>query len=212
METKNNLRKIRIIMTVIGITLAAISVGLQKVSGLGVDPFSVLTFGFAKALDMNYPTVNILVCAVLAIVALVFDRKLLGIATIVNLIFSGFVTDGTTKVVKWIAGEELSMTIRVVLLLMVVITISIAAALYYSAELGVSPYDAQALTIADKTRIPFRAARIGTDVICCGVGFALGGDLGLATILYAFCMGPIIQFCREHFTDKMAAGEFFKKN
>lgn len=199
-------------MTVIGITLAAISVGLQKVSGLGVDPFSVLTFGVADALNMNYPTVNILVCAVLAIVALVLDRKLLGIATIVNLLFSGFVTDGTTKVVKWIAGEELSMTVRVVLLLMVVVTISIAAALYYSAELGVSPYDAQALTIADKTRIPFRAARIGTDVICCGVGFALGGDLGLATVLYAFCMGPIIQFFREHFTDKMAAGEFFKKN
>ena len=30
-------------------------------------------------------------------------------------------------------------------------------------------------------------------------------------IMGTFCMGPFIQFCREHFTDKMAAGELFGK-
>ena len=108
-------------------------------------------------------------------------------------------------------GEHPSMAVRVILLLIVVLLISFSSALYYSSELGVSPYDAQALTLAEKTKFPFRAVRIGTDVVCCTVGFALGGDLGLATLVYAFCMGPFIQFCREHFTDKMAAGEMFDK-
>ena len=110
-----------------------------------------------------------------------------------------------------LVGEHPSMAVRVILLLIVVLLISISSALYYSSELGVSPYDAQALTLAEKTKFPFRAVRIGTDVVCCTVGFALGGDLGLATLVYAFCMGPFIQFCREHFTDKMAAGEMFRK-
>ena len=152
-----------------------------------------------------------MVCAVLLIIAFVFNRKLLGIATVVNLFFSGFVTDATRKTVVKMVGEHPSMAVRVILLLIVVLLISISSALYYSSELGVSPYDAQALTLAEKTKFPFRAVRIGTDVVCCTVGFALGGDLGLATLVYAFCMGPFIQFCREHFTDKMAAGEMFHK-
>ena len=208
MGTKKNNLGVRIAMAVIGIALTAASVGLQKISGLGVDPFSVIIFGFSNAFHATYQTVYIVVCAVLLIIAFIFNRKLLGIATVVNLFFSGFVTDATRKAV---VKEHPSMAMRVILLLIVVILISISSALYYSSELGVSPYDAQALTITEKTKFPFRAVRISTDVVCCAVGFALGGDLGLATLVYAFCMGPFIQFCREHFTDKMAAGEMFHK-
>lgn len=210
MGTKKNNLGVRIAMAVIGIALTAVSVGLQKISGLGVDPFSVIIFGFSNAFHATYQTVYIVVCAVLLSIAFIFNRKLLGIATVVNLFFSGFVTDATRKAVVKVVGEHPSMAVRVILLLIVVLLISISSALYYSSELGVSPYDAQALTIAEKTKFPFRAVRIGTDV-CCAVGFALGGDLGLATLVYAFCMGPFIQFCREHFTDKMAAGEMFDK-
>ena len=176
-----------------------------------MDPFSVIIFGFSNAFHATYQTVYIVVCAVLLSIAFIFNRKLLGIATVVNLFFSGFVTDATRKAVVKVVGEHPSMAVRVILLLIVVLLISISSALYYSSELGVSPYDAQALTIAEKTKFPFRAVRIGTDVVCCAVGFALGGDLGLATLVYAFCMGPFIQFCREHLTDKMAAGELFHK-
>ena len=39
MGTKKNNLGVRIAMAVIGIALTAASVGLQKISGLGVDPF-----------------------------------------------------------------------------------------------------------------------------------------------------------------------------
>ena len=44
MGTKKNNLGVRIAMAVIGIALTAVSVGLQKISGLGVDPFSVIIF------------------------------------------------------------------------------------------------------------------------------------------------------------------------
>ena len=137
-------------MAVIGIALTAVSVGLQKISGLGVDPFSVIIFGFSNAFHATYQTVYIVVCAVLLSIAFIFNRKLLGIATVVNLFFSGFVTDATRKAVVKVVGEHPSMAVRVILLLIVVLLISISSALYYSSELGVSPYDAQALTLAEK--------------------------------------------------------------
>ena len=212
MGTKKNNLGVRIAMAVIGIALTAASVGLQKISGLGVDPFSVIIFGFSNAFHATYQTVYIVVCAVLLIIAFIFNRKLLGIATVVNLFFSGFVTDATRKAVVKMVGEHPSMAVRVNFTVDCCDTDFISSALYYSSELGVSPYDAQALTITEKTKFPFRAVRISTDVVMlCGRTFALGGDLGLATLVYAFCMGPFIQFCREHFTDKMAAGEMFHK-
>ena len=57
MGTKKNNLGVRIAMAVIGIALTAVSVGLQKISGLGVDPFSVIIFGFSNAFHATYQTV-----------------------------------------------------------------------------------------------------------------------------------------------------------
>ena len=76
MGTKKNNLGVRIAMAVIGIALTAVSVGLQKISGLGVDPFSVIIFGFSNAFHATYQTVYIVVCAVLLIIAFVFNRLL----------------------------------------------------------------------------------------------------------------------------------------
>ena len=121
MGTKKNNLGVRIAMAVIGIALTAVSVGLQKISGLGVDPFSVIIFGFSNAFHATYQTVYIVVCAVLLSIAFIFNRKLLGIATVVNLFFSGFVTDATRKAVVKVVGEHPSMAVRVILLLIVVL-------------------------------------------------------------------------------------------
>ena len=114
MGTKKNNLGVRIAMAVIGIALTAVSVGLQKISGLGVDPFSVIIFGFSNAFHATYQTVYIVVCAVLLSIAFIFNRKLLGIATVVNLFFSGFVTDATRKAVVKVVGEHPSMAVRVI--------------------------------------------------------------------------------------------------
>lgn len=76
MGTKKNNLGVRIAMAVIGIALTAVSVGLQKISGLGVDPFSVIIFGFSNAFHATYQTVYIVVCAVLLSIAFIFVCKI----------------------------------------------------------------------------------------------------------------------------------------
>ena len=70
--------------------------------------------------------------------------------------------------------------------------------------MGVSTYDAIALTLANKWKIgQFRTIRITTDFVCIALGictFLLAGEpvnnisslVGIGTILTAFCMGPLI--------------------
>ncbi|MFR0790129.1 MAG: hypothetical protein ACLSHW_05385 [Lachnospiraceae bacterium] len=196
MGTKKNNLGVRIAMAVIGIALTAVSVGLQKISGLGVDPFSVIIFGFSNAFHATYQTVYIVVCAVLLSIAFIFNRKLLGIATVVNLFFSGFVTDATRKAVVKVVGEHPSMAVRVILLLIVVLLISISSALYYSSELGVSPYDAQALTIAEKTKFPLPRSenRYRCGVLCCRVCSGRRPGTGYSGVCFSYgTVYPVLQ-------------------
>ena len=51
-----------------------------------------------------------------------------------------------------------------------------------------------ALTLAEKTPIPFQYLRVGTDLICVLTGFLLGQTIGIGTVLTAFFMGPVIAF------------------
>ena len=211
MKTDKKQRNIRIIMGIAGILLTGLAVALQKTSQIGVDPFSVLMYGIANFLHTTYMIVFASFCAILLLITALLNRHLIGFATIIIIFFNGMIVDGCYAVLVGIFGENPSMTIRIVLFVLALLVVSISSAMYYTADLGVSPYDAQALTIGEKTPIPFKFARIGTDIICMAVGFLMGGDLGVATFVFAFCMGPFISFCRTRITEPIMAGTFLKK-
>lgn len=206
METK--LMGKRIVMAILGIALTCISVGFTKISGFGVDPYSVLMFGIAEATGSTYQIVFLIACSILTVIAWKFKKSLLGIATIISLACSGAIVDMATGVLGHLAGRP-NLMVRITFLVIGLILISVSSALYYTANLGVSPYDAQALSLADKTPVPFRFCRIGTDLVCVAVGFLLGGDLGIGTICIAFFMGPAIQFCRDSISEPILEGRFF---
>lgn len=209
MKTEKAILSKRILMAVIGIFLTSVSVAFSKLSGFGVDPFSVLMFGMSNTVGLTYQTTFIIFCSVLTVIALVFKKSLLGVATVISLFFSGAVVDKATEILNGVFTSP-AMMARIFFLALSLTLVSLASALYYSANLGVSPYDAQALSLADKTPVPFRFCRIGTDLICIAIGYLLGGDLGIGTVCIAFCMGPAIQFCRDYISDPILKGNFMK--
>ena len=209
MNAESKLMAKRIVMAIVGIVITSISVACNKLSGFGVDPFSVLMFGISKTTGFSYQVVFLTSCAIPTFIAWKMQRSLLGLATIISLTCSGAIVDTATMFLRHLVGKP-GMAMRVFLMIFGLALISISSALYYTANLGVSPYDAQALTLDVKTPVPFRFCRIGTDLICVGIGFLLGGDLGIGTILIAFCMGPFIQICREKISEPILAGTFMK--
>lgn len=209
MNAESKLMAKRIVMAIVGIVITSISVACNKLSGFGVDPFSVLMFEISKTTGFSYQVVFLTSCAILTFIAWKMQRSLLGLATIISLTCSGAIVDTATMFLRHLVGKP-GMAMRVFLMVFGLALISISSALYYTANLGVSPYDAQALTLDVKTPVPFRFCRIGTDLICVGIGFLLGGDLGIGTILIAFCMGPFIQICREKISEPILAGTFMK--
>ena len=125
------------------------------------------------------------------------DRHYIGIATIFNLFGAGFVGQVTMDVLALIFQNEPLWT-RIVLLLFGLVLLCFGASLYFTADLGVSAYDAMALILSKNTPVTFRVYRISTDVICVIVGFIFKATVGIGTVLTAFFMGPVIQWFIDH--------------
>ena len=114
------------------------------------------------------------------------------------------------KLLAQVFGEP-SIPGRIAFLVIGIVLSCVAAALYYTADLGVSAYDAIPLYIADRKPrlfgrvLPFRAVRIISDLICVAVGFALGFMPGAGTIITALFMGPLITFFKRTLSDPLLA-------
>ena len=205
---KGTLRR-RIVMAVVGMAVAGISVGIFKRAFFGVDPFQCLCNGIHRVIPISFGTLYMLINAVLLAIDFFLDRHYIGISTFVNLFLLGYVAEFTEKGLAGLLGEQ-GIAGRIILLIVGIVTTCIAAALYYDADLGVSTYDAIPLHIADRKPklfgrvVPFKVIRIISDLICVGVGLALGFLPGIGTLITALFMGPLITFFRRTLSGPMA--------
>lgn len=205
-----NLKK-RIGMSLFGVIICAISVGIFKIAALGVDPFQSFMAGLDKLIPIEFGTLYVIVNAILLIFSLVVDRHNIGIATFINLFLLGYITQWTYEFLQTIFVDP-SMIVRLLCLLVAIVIICFGSAFYMTADLGVSTYDAVAIVMSGKWKLgKFKYIRIATDVVCVILGailFLLGGGqisaiptiIGVGTIITAFFMGPLIEF----FNDKIA--------
>ena len=195
----------RILMSILGVLVGAVSVGFFKLAAFGVDPFQSFMSGIDRLIPVSFGTLYVIVNACLLLFALIFDRHYIGVATFVNLFLLGYVVEFSYATLQFLFPDP-SMVVRGISFVIGFVVLCFASALYMTADLGVSTYDAIALILANKWIIgKFKYIRITTDVICVVLGvvlFLLGKGamadiptfVGAGTILTAFFMGPLIDF------------------
>lgn len=199
----------RIFMSAVGVLTCGVSVGIFKLAALGVDPFQVLMSGLDAVIPIPFGTLYVIVNLLLLLFSFLFDRHYIGIATVINLTLLGYVSE-FTRLALLRAFPALSLPARFVCLLIGLVILCFASSIYFTADLGVSPYDAISLVAAYKWKAaPFQYCRIASDLLCVAAGAALwlfsGGTwaklptvVGIGTIITAFFMGPVIEFFNVH--------------
>jgi len=216
-QMRDNIRK-RIGMSLFGVIICAVSVGIFKIAALGVDPFQSFMAGLDAMIPIDFGTLYVITNAVMLIFALVFDKHYIGIATFINLFLLGYITQFTYDFLQKIIVAP-SIMIRILCLIVGVVIICFGSAFYMTADLGVSTYDAVALIICNTWKKgKFQYVRIITDIVCVILGVALfllaGGGLaqiptiaGIGTIITAFFMGPLIEFFNVHVARPVLKGK-----
>lgn len=205
-------------MSLSGVIICAVSVGVFKIAALGVDPFQSLMSGLDRLIPLQFGTLYTLVNLVLLVFSLVVDRHNIGIATFINLFLLGYITQYTYEFLQEVFVSP-SIFTRFICLAVGIVVICFGSALYMTADLGVSTYDAVAIVLAYKWKLGrFQFCRIGSDLVCVIAGsviFLLGGGslneiptiVGIGTIITAFFMGPLIELFNEKIARPLLRGK-----
>ena len=209
MKNTDKLFRKRVILCVAGVVLSGVAVSFFKSAVFGVDPFQALMSGLDAIIPIRYGTLYVIVNAVLLLFSLVFDRSRIGLGTLINLFLLGYIVQfGVDILAAAVPGP--SLPVRILFLLIGVFIACAAGSMYFTANMGVSTYDAIALIITGTWKKgKFKYVRIITDFTCVALGvilFLMSGEetsgllavVGIGTIISAFMMGPMIDYFNVH--------------
>ncbi|WP_445276216.1 membrane protein YczE [Streptomyces noursei] len=177
-----------------GLVLYGVSMGLMVRAGLGLEPWSVFNQGISRHTGLSIGTVTIISGALILLLWIPL-RQRPGLGTVSNVVILGLVMDGTLAVVPAVHP----LAVRVPLLATAVLLNGAATGLYLTARFGAGPRDGLMTGLHRRTGRPVRLVRTCIELTVLAVGFALGGSLGIGTVVYALAIGPLAQFFLRRF-------------
>lgn len=192
----------RLIQLYGGLVLYGVGMGLQVRAALGLDPWDVFHQGIAKRTPLSFGTVTIIVGVVVLLLWIPL-RQRPGLGTVSNVMVIGVTVDATL----WLVPQPDALALRVPLLVFSVVLGGAATGLYISARFGPGPRDGLMTGLHQRTGRSIRLVRTGIEVAVLATGFALGGSVGVGTVLYALTIGPLSQYFLGLFAIPSATGD-----
>ncbi len=178
----------RLAQLVVGLWLYGTAMAMFIRSGLGLDPWDVLHYGIQTRWGVSFGTVVIVVGFAVLLLWIPL-RQWPGLGTVANAVVVGLATDATLALLP--APQQLGL--RWALLLGGIALNGVAGAMYIGSQLGPGPRDGLMTGIARRTGRSIRLVRTVLELTVLGVGWLLGGVVGLGTVLYALSIGPAVQ-------------------
>ncbi|MFF7189217.1 YitT family protein [Streptomyces sp. NPDC008222] len=191
----------RLVQLYAGLVLYGASSALLVQAGLGLEPWNVLHQGLSELTGLNMGVVLTIVGAMVLLLWVPL-RQRPGLGTVSNVLVIGFAMDATLAVLP----EVRSLAVRVPLLLAGIVLNGMATGLYIAADFGPGPRDGLMTGLHRRTGRSIRLIRTAVEVAVVATGFALGGTVGVGTVLYALCIGPLAQFFLRVFAVPRASG------
>jgi len=175
-----------------GLFLFACGVICFLESRLGLPPWDVLHQGIAKHTPLSFGVAN--ECVAVVVLALAWSLGATpGIATVANaVLIGGFVALLQPTHAAHALGD-VPLGARVAVMAAGLALTGIGSAFYIGAGVGAGPRDSLMLVGARRTGLRVGAVRAGIESAALVAGFALGGKVGVGTIVFAALIGPAVE-------------------
>ena len=177
----------RLVQLYAGLALYGASMALLVRSTLGVTPWDVLHQGLARHLGWSLGTAAIVVGAVV-LLAWIPLRQRPGLGTVSNVVVIGLAVDATLAALP----VPSALVARVGLAVAGVLLNAVATAAYIGVHLGPGPRDGLMTGLVRRTGRSVRLVRTSIEATVVLTGWLLGGTLGVATVVYAVVIGPLV--------------------
>jgi uncharacterized membrane protein YczE len=157
-------------------------------AGLGVDPWDVFHQGLSRRLGLGVGTWAVIV-GLIVLALWIPLRQRPGIGTVCNVVVVGAVID----IVLAVFPAPQQIVVRWALMLLGVVLNAVATAAYIGAGLGPGPRDGLMTGLAARGH-SVRIVRTAIELTVLAAGWLLGGTVGIGTVVYALCIGPLAHY------------------
>jgi len=185
---------LRLAQLFVGLVMYGVSLALMVRGDLGLAPWDVLHSGVIRHLPLTLGQA-VVVFSFVVLVLWIPLREKPGVGTLANALVVGFSADGTLALLE----RPDAMVPRAALMLGGVLLCGLATAVYVGAQLGRGPRDGLMTGLNRRTGLSLRLVRTALEVAVVLIGLAMGGVLGVGTLVYAFGIGPIAQALMPYF-------------
>jgi uncharacterized membrane protein YczE len=173
----------------IGLCGYGFSMAMMVRAGLGLDPWDVFHQGLSKHTGMTIGIASAVV-GVGVLLAWIPLRNRPGIGTVANVIVIAVTVDAG----MWLLVPPTSLPVRIAMMVGAVVLNAFSTVLYVGAGLGPGPRDGLMTGLVARSGLSVRLVRTSIEATVLAVGWLLGGTVGVGTVLYAFGIGPLVQF------------------
>jgi uncharacterized membrane protein YczE len=178
----------RLVQLYAGLALYGLSMALLVRAGLGVMPWDVLHQGISRTLGGSLGLVSAVVGGLVLLLWIPL-RQRPGFGTVSNVVVIGLSVDAALAAIPPVGP----LAVRVLLVPAGIVLNAVATAAYIGVRLGPGPRDGLMTGLVARTGGSVRLVRTAIEVTVVAAGWLLGGTLGVATVLYAVAIGPLVQ-------------------
>lgn len=197
MSKWNKNQMILFVIMLLGNLIIGVGIAIQTLANLGIEPGMTFFYGMSSVFGIPLGVATLLFNCIFFIPLVLFDRKRIGIATIINMFCIGFIVDFCTS--TFLANIEItSLVMRIIIMIVGILLQTFGVALYSSSNMGQSPLDGIPNVLVKVThRMSYRFYRVLQDTILTLIGFSCGIQIGIGTLMLMFMVGPFIHFFQQ---------------
>lgn len=183
----------RTLLMCAGFMISAFGSALYVYSGLGADAFNLMVQGVSGVLGLAIGTTSSLIQFIFLALLIFASRPLIGIGTFGGTVLIGMVMN-LCEIFLQPQLAHAGLLMRMLCVMLAPIIVGTGVAMVNLASMGVAPNDILSVWLFPRQKkLPYRAVRIIYDVVQLAIGLALGGVVGIGTVLSAVLTGPAIQ-------------------
>lgn len=183
----------RYIQAVTGITMIGIGVAFNYMANLGLGPWGVLHDGISKTINITYGQAGIMTSLISLLLWIPLKQKP-GIATIFDAFWIGLTADFVINIIP----DAPSLVIQIIYLITGITLIGLGTAIYVGGDLGAGPRDGIMVGL-EKLGLKIGTARTLLEFAAFSIGFLLGGQIGIASIIIVLSIGRVLQVFMPYF-------------
>lgn len=175
------------LMLFIGLTLFGLGESLIITASVGMSPWTVLAEGLSLTMGLSIGSLTFLISLGVLLLWIPLKQNA-GIGTILNVIIISMVIEWS---LPYLPHPE-DYSIKILQSVFGTLLVGVASGIYLIANLGPGPRDGLMTGSQRLTGLPIAWIRIFLELTVISIGWALGGTIGIATVIFAFGVGPAV--------------------